>query len=111
MAADNSYATLQKKGVETLAKYFNLLKYSDDELLATEFSFMVPIPGTWDEELEEPHILAGSIDRLAVGHYRRNETLKVDDLKELRPPGDSHEVDDKELRPGGDSTWCWRNVR
>ncbi len=28
---------------------------------------MVPIDGTWDE-LGEPHVLAGAIDRLAVRH-------------------------------------------
>lgn len=30
---------------------------------------MVPIDGTWDDELGEPHILAGAVDRLAVRHY------------------------------------------
>ncbi len=42
---------------------------------------MVPIVGTWDEDLEEPHVLAGSVDRLSVRFYRRNETLNTSDFK------------------------------
>lgn len=76
-----SYVSLRNRGLETITKYFELIKYDDSELLATEMSFSVPIDGTWDEELGEPHVLVGSIDRLAVGFYRRNETLKIDDYK------------------------------
>ncbi len=81
-----TYNTLQAKGLEVLSRYFDLTKLDDEELLATEYSFMVPIVGTWDEDLEEPHILAGSVDRLAVGYDRRNETVKVDDHKGAATP-------------------------
>lgn len=40
-----------------------------------------PIDGTWDEELGEPHYLAGSVDRLAVRFYRRALTVCIDDSK------------------------------
>ncbi len=101
--------SLQNKGLDVLGKYFDVMKFSDDELLATEYSFMVPIVGTWDEELEEPHVLAGSVDRLAVGYYRRNETVKVEDYKFLlatvasrrgRGPGTARQ-------PFGPGNWFW----
>jgi hypothetical protein len=76
-----SYGELRNKGVDTLRKYADLLKFNDQELLGTEVSFIVPIPGTWDDELGEPHELAGSIDRLAVRYYRRALTLAIDDYK------------------------------
>jgi hypothetical protein len=44
---------------------------------ATEFEFVVPIDGTWDDELGEPHVLAGAIDRLAVRHYLRKPVVAV----------------------------------
>lgn len=76
-----SYGELRNKGVEILRKYADLVEFDDQELLATEFSFCVPIDGTWDEELGEPHELVGSIDRLAARYYRRALTLAVDDYK------------------------------
>lgn len=37
----------------------DLIRFDSHELLATEFPFIVPLPGTWDDELGEPHWLAG----------------------------------------------------
>jgi hypothetical protein len=76
-----SYNELRNKGVDVLKKYADLINFDDQELLATEFSFIVPIQGTWDYELEKPHELAGSIDRLATRYYRRALSLCVDDYK------------------------------
>lgn len=75
------YSELRTKGLETIRQYADLIKFDESELLATEFSFMVPIDGTWDYNLNEPHYLAGSVDRLAVRYYRRALTVAVDDLK------------------------------
>lgn len=44
-----SYGELRNKGVEILKKYADLVQFDDQELLATEFSFCVPIQGTWDK--------------------------------------------------------------
>lgn len=41
----------------------------------------MPLPGTWDDELGEPHYLAGSIDRLKGGMWRRLITLFIEDFK------------------------------
>lgn len=75
------YMELRARGVDSIRKFADLVKYDDVELLATEYSFVVPIEGTWDEELEQPHMLGGTIDRLAVRHYRRVPCLVVEDLK------------------------------
>lgn len=77
----HNYGYLRERGLNAIRKYAELIRYDDHELLATEFAFVVPIWGTWDVELEEPHLLAGSIDRLAVRYYKRNETLAIDDWK------------------------------
>lgn len=60
------YSELGSRGIDTIKKYADLIRYDQGELLATEYPFIVPLPGTWDEELGEPHWLAGAIDRLAV---------------------------------------------
>lgn len=75
------YSELRLKGLDTIRKYADLIRYDDNELLATEFSFIVPLEGTWDDELGEPHWLAGAVDRLAVRHYSRVPVLAIDDLK------------------------------
>ena len=72
---------LRAKGVEVIKKYADLIRFDDHELLALEYGFLVPIDGTWDDELGEPHMLAGSIDRLAVRHFSRKPAVAVDDYK------------------------------
>jgi ATP-dependent helicase/DNAse subunit B len=76
-----TYNDMRIKGIEAIKAYSGLMRYDDHELLATEFSFQVPIFGTWDYELEAEHVLAGTIDRLAVRHYAGVETVCVDDYK------------------------------
>ena len=76
-----SQSSLRVKGLETIARYADLIQYDDHELLATEFNFIVPITGTWDDELGEPHWLAGSVDRLASRFHLRLPVLYIDDFK------------------------------
>jgi hypothetical protein len=77
----NDYNTLRTKGLETIRRYADLLRFDHSTLLATEYSFMVPIDGTWDDELGEPHWLAGSVDRLAGSAYRGRPIVGIFDLK------------------------------
>lgn len=75
------YSELRVQGLDTIRKYAELIRFDKHELLATEFPFIVPLPGTWDEQLGEPHWLAGSIDRLASRHFQRKLALCIDDYK------------------------------
>lgn len=75
------YSQLRVKGLDTIRKYADLIRFDNHELLATEYPFIVPLPGTWDDELGEPHWLAGSVDRLAARHYLRQLALCIDDYK------------------------------
>ena len=56
------YSVLRRKGLDTIRQYADLIRYDDNELLATEYPFIVPIVGTWDEDENDTHWLAGSID-------------------------------------------------
>jgi hypothetical protein len=76
-----SFSILRERGFEVLKSYAQLMQVDDTELLATEFGFMVPILGTWDYKLGEPHYLAGSVDRLGARFWRRQLFLAVDDWK------------------------------
>jgi hypothetical protein len=76
-----SFSGLRQRGMTALREYAELTKYDEHEQLATEFSFRVPIDGTWDEDTGSPHVLAGTIDKLAVRYYSRHETVCVDDFK------------------------------
>jgi hypothetical protein len=76
-----SVAELRTRGVDTIRKYGDLVKFAGVELLATEYSFLVPIPGTWDDGLGEPHMLAGSVDKLVAEHYKRALVLGIHDVK------------------------------
>jgi ATP-dependent helicase/DNAse subunit B len=76
-----SYAGLARIGVEGLAWYAEWAKDQDEELLATEFGFSVPIEGTWDYELDAPHILNGTVDRLSAKRIKGFPILDVGDYK------------------------------
>lgn len=76
-----SYAGMARSGVAAIEWYADVVKDGDDELLATEYGFQVPIEGTWDYDLCEPHILAGTADQLRAKYYKRRLVLSVDDLK------------------------------
>lgn len=75
------YSEMRTRGIDAIKKYADLIRYDDHELLATEYGFIVPIEGTWDDDLQEPHFLAGSVDRLALRHYLRNLSVCIDDYK------------------------------
>jgi len=75
------YAELRLRGIDSIQKYADLIRFDDHQLLAIEYGFVVPIEGTWDDELGEPHMLGGSVDRLAIRHYKRVRYLAVDDWK------------------------------
>ena len=79
--ARQSYGSLRQKGLETIKRYWDLKRYDDEEVLALEFPFVVPIRGTWDEELGKPHELAGTVDRLSLRHYQRRLHVCIDDWK------------------------------
>lgn len=76
-----SYAGLARKGRDAIAWYADAVKDRDEELLATEYSFQVPIEGTWDYDLDEPHILVGTIDRLKITPLHGKPVVGVDDVK------------------------------
>lgn len=82
--AGQSYGILLQRGAESIRQYADLIRYDDHELLGLEYGFVVPVLGTWDEELGQPHMLGGTIDRLAVRHYSRKLAVAVDDLKSGR---------------------------
>jgi ATP-dependent helicase/DNAse subunit B len=76
-----TWGGLNKIGQEALAWYADWAKEQDETLLATEYGFQVPIEGTWDYDIDAPHILAGSVDRLSYAFIKRQLTLSVDDYK------------------------------
>jgi hypothetical protein len=39
------------------------------------------IPGTWDYDLNEPHILAGTLDKLTLRRYKAKPYLSIEDFK------------------------------
>lgn len=76
-----SYGELRDRGVLTVRGYADLIKNDPDELLALEFGFAVPMEGTWDDELGEPHVLAGTVDRLVAQTRLRKPVVNVFDWK------------------------------
>lgn len=76
-----TWGGLLKIGQEALVWYADWAKEQDETLLATEYGFQVPIEGTWDYDLNEPHILAGTLDRLSTQFVKRKLTLTCDDYK------------------------------
>jgi hypothetical protein len=76
-----SYAGLARTGVDAIKWFAEYSRDADEELLATEFGFQVPIEGTWDYDLNEPHILGGTIDRLTVTYFKGVPTLTCGDYK------------------------------
>ncbi len=78
----DSQSNLLQKGVETLKRYWDLKRFDDEEeVLALEIPFVVPIHGTHDPETGEPHHLGGTVDRLAIRRYSGRPHVCVDDWK------------------------------
>lgn len=83
--ARDSYGALRTKGMELIKRYFDLVRYRDEEeLLALEMPFVVPILDTWDEEEGRAHYLGGTIDRLALRFKQRRLEVCIDDWKSGR---------------------------
>lgn len=82
--ARDSYGGLRTKGMELLKRYYDLVQYrEEEELLALEFPFAIPLPFV-DETTGEPHILLGTVDRLALRLERRKLAVEIDDWKSGR---------------------------
>lgn len=79
------YSELRLRGLDTIRKFADLKRFDSSTLLATEYPFIVPLPGTWDDELGEPHWLAGAIDRLAFKRVGRINSLEIQDYKTGKP--------------------------
>lgn len=79
--ARDSYGSMLRQGLETLKRYWDLKHFDDEEVLALEIPFAVPLVGTRDEQTGEPHVLLGTIDRLALRYYKRELHVCVDDWK------------------------------
>lgn len=77
----DSWGVMLRRGLVTIEKYWELKAFDEEEVLALEIPFVVPLPGTWDQELGEPHQLAGTIDRLALRYYKRELHVCLDDWK------------------------------
>lgn len=75
------YADLRAKGTAAIQEYAKEICTIEEKLLATEFGFQVPIAGTWDDDLGEPHILAGTVDRLALRKHKAKTFVAIDDFK------------------------------
>lgn len=75
------YSTLRATGIDNIRAYCTLMQLDESTLLATEIGFQIPIPGTFDEDQGEPHVLAGTIDRLALRRYRGKPYLSIEDYK------------------------------
>lgn len=79
--ARDSYNSMLRQGLETIKRYWDLKQYDDEEVLALEIPFAVPLRGTQDVETGEPHVLLGTIDRLSLRHYQRKLHVCIDDWK------------------------------
>ncbi len=75
------YSTMRERGPEEIRWYVQQMATRDEQVLATEFGFQVPIDGTNDELTGEPHILAGTVDRLAIVRHKGHQVVEVQDLK------------------------------
>ncbi len=82
----DSYNSMLVKGLQTIRQYASLKPWDDVETLALEYSFTVPVPGTKDPDTGGPLLLAGTIDKLAVGMHRRTPILLLDDFKSGQRP-------------------------
>jgi hypothetical protein len=76
-----SFNSLLKRGEDQIAAYAAYVATRDETVLATEIGFQVPIDGTEDPDTGEPHILAGTIDRLALIKHKGTWAIEVGDIK------------------------------
>lgn len=79
----HTYSTLLAKGVSSLELLWDKMQLQDYEVLALEYSFVVPILGTKDVD-GEPILLGGTVDRLIARTINRKPKLCVEDAKSGR---------------------------
>lgn len=79
--ARQSYASLARKGDESLAQYYDYLCQTPSQLLGLEINFNIPyeIDGTW-------HEISGTVDRLSVRKYNGKSYLSIEDFKTGKKP-------------------------
>lgn len=70
----HSYGRLLERGVNIIRNYWDTMRYEEREILALEYEFIVPIPGT-------DHHLGGTLDQLNARWFKRQLILDVADLK------------------------------
>lgn len=78
---NSGYMELRARGIECLYAYPEFMQFGMHQVLALEYGFMVPVIGTWDDDLGEPHMLGGTVDRLAIRQKRRQTLVSIEDLK------------------------------
>lgn len=78
---NHNFNGLLNKGEDQIRAYAKLVANREEIVLATEIGFQVPIDGTWDDDLAAPHILAGTIDRLALVKKKGIWHVEVGDVK------------------------------
>lgn len=76
-----TYGGLRERGFRNLRDYYDILKGDDATLLALEYQFAVPYVIYGVE-----HTLTGTIDRLAVRHYKAYPYISVEDFKTGKQP-------------------------
>lgn len=84
--AGQTYSELRNRGIETIRSYAEMLRSDTSTPLAFELPFQVTLDGTWDEEEERPHLLAGRMDRVALALRRRVPVLAAQDYKSGKQP-------------------------
>lgn len=76
-----TYGGLRERGLRCLRDYYEILKEDDSTLLALEYTFSLPY---WIDGVQ--HTLTGTIDRLAIRHYKAYPYVSVEDFKTGRKP-------------------------
>lgn len=79
--AKQNYSEMRARGIATIKAYHDNFPYDQHAVLGLEYTFIVPVIGTWDDDLNEPHMLGGSIDRLVERPRKGKIVLSVDDFK------------------------------
>lgn len=76
-----TFTDLLVRGEDEIRWYAAEVAGRKETLLATEYSFRIHLPGTWDEDAGEPHILVGTIDRLSLRQERGITIVETGDVK------------------------------
>lgn len=77
----DTYGSLRARGIETLKRYHDLMRFDDAEKLALEFEFVVPLEGTIDRNTGSHLYLGGQIDKLSARFIKRFPVIEIADFK------------------------------